>query len=84
MGIWFGVGLSDELLPDNRKLSAQMKALGIEHTYHEAPGGHDGQYGNGAFQECMKKQIVRLAELFHFVLQKRIIQMQIKETETML
>ena len=54
MGIWFGVGLSDELLPDNRKLSAQMKALGIEHTYHEAPGGHDGQYGNGAFQECMK------------------------------
>jgi S-formylglutathione hydrolase len=54
MGIWFGVGLSDELLPDNRKLSEQMKALGIEHTYHEGPGGHDGRYGNGAFQECMK------------------------------
>ncbi len=54
MTIWFGCGVRDELLPDNRKLSEQMKALGIEHTYHEGPGGHDGQYASAGFQECMK------------------------------
>lgn len=53
LAIWMGVGLNDELLPDNRALSRQMKELGIEHTYHEAPGGHDGRYGSVGFKECM-------------------------------
>jgi S-formylglutathione hydrolase FrmB len=54
VAIWMGVGLSDELLEDNRKISRQMKSLGIDHTYHEAPGGHDGRYGAEGYKECMK------------------------------
>ena len=53
LGVWFGCGLSDELNADNRKLEQQMKALGIAYTYHEAPGGHNGQYLAPAFQICM-------------------------------
>lgn len=53
LAIWMGVGLNDELLSDNRKLSRQMKELGVEHTYHEAPGGHDGRYASVGFKECM-------------------------------
>ncbi|MCE9552216.1 MAG: esterase family protein [Planctomycetes bacterium] len=60
MGVWFGCGLSDELNADNRKLEQQMKALGIEHTYHEAAGGHNGQYLSGAFQVCMNALVKHL------------------------
>lgn len=40
----FDCGTDDDLLPANRRLHRQLTAAGIDHEYHEFPGGHEWPY----------------------------------------
>jgi len=40
----FDCGTADELLPENRRLHAELLAAGIPHEYQEFPGGHHWPY----------------------------------------
>lgn len=42
--IRFDCGLDDPLLPANRRLHADLKALGVAHRFEVRPGGHDWTY----------------------------------------
>jgi putative tributyrin esterase len=46
-------GLSDDLLPMNRELSATFKQMGIDHDYAEYPGDHNWDYWDLHVQEAI-------------------------------
>jgi S-formylglutathione hydrolase FrmB len=42
--IYFDVGLSDDVLEDNRAFHRLLDSLQVRHTYHEFPGSHTWSY----------------------------------------
>ncbi len=52
--IYIACGLSDSLLPNNRKLQACLKDLGYNVTYEEAPGAHEWDFWNCYIQKVLE------------------------------
>ena len=48
--IFLGCGTEDFLVTDNDKFDALLNELGVEHTYHLAPGGHEWVYWDREIQ----------------------------------
>lgn len=51
--IWMDCGVEDFLLEDNRQLHQHLTKLGVEHTYHEFPGGHSWPYWDEHIREAI-------------------------------
>lgn len=51
--IYIACGLSDSLLPNNRKLKECLKGLGFDVTYEEAPGAHEWDFWNRFIEKVL-------------------------------
>ena len=51
--IRFDCGLDDPLLAANRRLHAELEALGVAHHFEVRPGGHDWTYWSGAIDRSL-------------------------------
>lgn len=58
--ITFDCGVDDELLESNRHFDAHLTSIGLEHSYHEYPGGHTWPY----WDEHVRKALVQHANVF--------------------
>lgn len=58
--ITFDCGLDDELLDSNRAFDAHLTAIGLDHSYHEYPGGHTWAY----WDEHVRKALEQHARVF--------------------
>lgn len=52
--IYIACGLSDSLLPNNRKLQECLKGLGYDVTYEEAPGAHEWDFWNRFIKKVLE------------------------------
>jgi S-formylglutathione hydrolase FrmB len=57
--ITFDCGVDDELLESNRAFASHLTSIGLEHAYHEYPGGHTWDY----WDEHVRKALVQHAEV---------------------
>ena len=44
MPVWLACGTEDSFLEMNRRYDALLTELGVEHQYHEGPGGHEWDF----------------------------------------
>jgi len=51
--IRFDCGLDDPLLPANRRLHAELEALGVAHRFEVRPGGHDWIYWSSSVERSL-------------------------------
>jgi enterochelin esterase-like enzyme len=51
--IWFYIGSSDPLAPQNRAFAAELSALGIAHTFFEVPGRHNWALWRGQMAQAL-------------------------------
>ncbi len=51
--IRFDCGLDDPLLPANRRLHADLKALGVAHSFEVRPGGHNWAYWSTSIDQSL-------------------------------
>jgi enterochelin esterase-like enzyme len=51
--IRFDCGLDDPLLPANRQLHAELKALGVAHRFEVRSGGHDWAYWSKSIEQSL-------------------------------
>jgi len=51
--IRFDCGLDDPLLPANRRLHADLEALGVAHRFQVRPGGHNWAHWSNAIDESL-------------------------------
>jgi len=45
--LYLACGYNDSLVPENRELHEQLRAMGFPHVYEEGPGTHDWPFFNG-------------------------------------
>ncbi len=51
--IRFDCGLDDPLLPANRRLHADLEALGLAHRFEVRPGGHNWTYWSNSIEQSL-------------------------------